>query len=91
MCCADHLKKETYRTRLWTHDERLGDRQRPRVEMSDRGWGAARGGGAGRCLAGHALLGSGCWACAAGRGLLWPVGRCSCWQALGGGAKDGAV
>ncbi|KAL5732607.1 hypothetical protein ACOSQ2_032299 [Xanthoceras sorbifolium] len=77
-------RKETYRTRLWTNDERLGDRQRPRVEMSDPGWGAARSGGAGRCLAGRGLLGAGC--CHALGGAS--AGGCS---VGGGGARGGAV
>ncbi|KAL5732600.1 hypothetical protein ACOSP7_031953 [Xanthoceras sorbifolium] len=74
---------------LWTNDERLGDRQRPRVEMSDQGWGAARSGGAGRCLAGRRLLGSlllGAGCCHALGGAS--AGGCS---VGGGGTRGGAV
>ncbi|KAL5779213.1 hypothetical protein ACOSQ2_009950 [Xanthoceras sorbifolium] len=77
------------------NDERLGDRQRPRVEMSDRGWGAARGG-----VAGHWAS---CWTRAA-VARYWAraaVARCCCGalggaraggpSVRGGGARGGAV
>ncbi|KAL5754097.1 hypothetical protein ACOSP7_022317 [Xanthoceras sorbifolium] len=67
--------------------------------MSDRGWGAARGGGAGCCLAGRELLGAGCCGAGCCGALLLAAGYCGAlggartgWRSVGsGGARGGVV
>ncbi|KAL5738238.1 hypothetical protein ACOSP7_030999 [Xanthoceras sorbifolium] len=67
--------------------------------MSDQGWGAARGGGAGRCLAGrallgsHTLLGAGCYRVLLGAGCCGALGGAHVGgrSVGGGGARGGAV